>query len=91
MPIKQIRKFAELVQKGDSTISKRKQLFYKQREAVEKQIAELKANLAVLDYKCRYYTEAEKTGSTEALFQISKKDYPKNPRSIHKKFKNDRL
>ena len=54
-------------------------------------IAELKANLTVLDYKCRYYTEAEKTGSTEALFQISKKDYPKNPRSVHKKFKNDRL
>ena len=91
MPIKQIRKFAELVQKGDSTISERKQLFCKQREEVEKQIAELKANLAVLDYKCWYYTEAEKAGSTESLFQRSEKDVPKNLRSVHKKIKNGRL
>ena len=91
LPIKQIRDFVELAKKGDTTISERKRLFYTQRETVEKQIAELEANRAVLDYKCWYYETAEKIGSTETLAQLKEEDIPQNLQSIYKKIKNGRL
>ena len=91
LPIKQICEFVELTKKGDATISERKRLFYKQREEVERQIAELEANREILDYKCLYYEMAEKSGSTEKLAQLNEKDVPHNLRSVYKKIKSGRL
>lgn len=83
MPIKKIRDFVQLVQEGDKTITERKLLFYRQREEVEKRIAELKENLAVLNYKCRFYEQAEKAGTTESV--PKPKDIPQSLRFIRKK------
>lgn len=91
LPLKKIREFVNLTQKGDKTISERKHLFYKQREAVKEQIAELEANRAVLDYKCWFYETAEKAGSTDALFQLKEKDIPPSLRAVHKKIKSGRI
>ncbi|QTQ12564.1 MerR family transcriptional regulator [Treponema parvum] len=91
LSIKQIRDFIRLVQKGDTTIKERKNLFYKQREIIEKQIAELEANRSILDYKCWFYETAEKAGSIEALSRLGEKDIPGGLRSAYKKIKNGHL
>lgn len=91
LSIKQIHTFVELTKEGDKTIAERKQLFYRQREAVEKQIAELEATRAVLDYKCWYYETAEQAGSTQDLTQLKESDIPQALRSIYKKIKNGKL
>ena len=92
LSIKHIREFVDLTKKGDATITERKDIFYKQREAVEKQIAELEANRAVLDYKCWYYETAEKAGSiAAAAAQLQEENIPLALRAAYKKIKKGRL
>lgn len=66
MPIKDIRQFAQWVQEGDSSLTKRYEMFVERRQAVENQIAELQKTLALVESKCRYYAEAVEAG-TDAI------------------------
>ena len=91
LSIKQIREFAVLVRQGYKTISQRKRLFYRQREEVEKHIADLRKNLALLQYKCWFYETAEKAGTTAALSKLRQEDLPPRFRAVHKKLKDGRL
>lgn len=64
MPIKMIKDFMDLYNRGDETITARKNMFEAQREVIKKKIAELEETLAIIDYKCWYFNEAEKYGDT---------------------------
>lgn len=58
MSLKDIREYIHLTMEGDSTIDKRLQLFYKQRQLLQAQMEELQHTMDVLDYKCWYYETA---------------------------------
>ncbi len=63
MQIKSIKEFMHWCALGSRTITKRKQMFIKQRESIENEIAELEVALAMIKYKCWYYSEAERDGN----------------------------
>lgn len=60
MQIKEIKEFMQWVELGDSTISKRKEMFLKQKENIEREIQGLNKALDMIKFKCWYYDEAMK-------------------------------
>ena len=82
MSLKDIREYIHLTMEGDSTIDKRLQLFYKQRQLLQAQMEELQHTMDVLDYKCWYYETAKETGSVEALKRMSPEDLPPQFRNV---------
>lgn len=62
-----IQKFSDWTLAGDSTLKNRRELFVNQREAVERQIAELQRALEIIDYKINYYQRALDLGTEKNL------------------------
>ena len=65
MEIKDIRQFMIWCGEGDSTYQQRLELFQRRRAEVEQELARLKKTLAMIDFKCWYYTQALATGSED--------------------------
>lgn len=78
MTIKQIKRFTELCDEGDSTISQRLKIIIEQREAVEAQITELQDALDVLKYKTWLYEVALEAGTTAVHDNMPMEDIPPN-------------
>lgn len=55
MPIAVMRRYTELVRRGDQTVAERRELLVHQREAVVHQLAELTASLKAIDHKIDIY------------------------------------
>jgi DNA-binding transcriptional MerR regulator len=55
MPVKDMRRYADLARKGDHTLAERLRLFIEHRERVLARIGELQADLEVLNYKIDVY------------------------------------
>lgn len=55
MSIRDISEYISLVEQGDSTVDQRRELLYRHRAKVRRQIDELQFALAVLDYKITTY------------------------------------
>lgn len=85
MQIKDIYAFLQMTMQGEETIDARLQLFYKQREAVKKQMTELQEALDVINYKCWYYETAKALGTTEIPEKMCLKDIPEPYRAIKSK------
>lgn len=51
MPLKEIRRYIDLVLKGDDTIDERLDMFRRQREALEARMEELRHTIETVDYK----------------------------------------
>jgi len=66
MPIKEIGEFISWCMEGDSTLQKRLDMFLKQKDELEKKMAELQKYLDKIDYKIWYYTTAVEAG-TESI------------------------
>jgi len=90
MRIKDIKTFIDWVMEGDSTIDRRLDMFKTQKEAVEKQIAELQDALELLKYKCWYYETAKKAGTCEVHNKIKVEDMPEEIRVVKGKLKKIR-
>ena len=60
MPVRDMRRYAELARQGDSTIGARRRLFEQHRDRVLGRIAELEDDLKVLNYKIEIYGELER-------------------------------
>jgi DNA-binding transcriptional MerR regulator len=90
MPIKDIKTFIDWTMEGDSTIDKRLEMFKKQKEAVERQIEELKETLKLLEYKCWYYETAKKAGTCAVLNTIKMEDIPEDIRPVKENLKKVR-
>jgi DNA-binding transcriptional MerR regulator len=58
MPVADMVRYAELVRAGDETFVERHALLRDHREEVRQRIADLLTNLAVLDHKISYYSDA---------------------------------
>lgn len=65
MEIKDIRQFMVWCEAGASTYQQRLELFQRRRAEVEQELARLKKTLAMIDFKCWYYTQALATGSED--------------------------
>lgn len=65
MEIKNIRQFMAWCEEGASTYQQRLELFQQRRTEVEQELARLKKTLAMIDFKCWYYTQALATGSED--------------------------
>lgn len=91
MPIKEIRYFIEWVLEGDKTIKERLELFEKQKSIIEKQMAEIQETLDVLEYKCWYYNEALKAGTTAVPRNAKYEEVPKHLWKMKKKFEEMRI
>jgi len=76
LSIKEMRRFIELVGKGDDSLKERLELFLERRESLEKQIEEMRKTLDVLDFKVWYYTEALRKGTEEGMSDLAPEDVP---------------
>lgn len=82
MPIKEIKRYVDLYEQGDSTIEQRRELIYARRAAVEKQMEELQQTLDFITYKCWYYDTALEAGTADVPHSMPLEDMPPDIRAI---------
>lgn len=63
MPIREIKEYMDLCQKGDCTLEQRHNIILKQKDLLEKKICSLQRNLEVLKHKEEYYQKAIEAGT----------------------------
>ncbi len=61
--IREIKQYIDWCMEGDSTLCQRRDLFVRQKERVEAQIAEYQKNLEKINYKIWYYEQAVARGT----------------------------
>jgi len=71
MSIKEIKKYMDLCQEGDSSLQERLEIFLQRKKAVLKQMEELDRVMETIDHKISYYETAIKAG-TEAVHKKNK-------------------
>ena len=81
LTIPEIREFIRLAVEGDATIGQRLELFRSRREAVLRQIEEMRDTLDMLDFKCWYYETAQRMGSEDAVRSLQLEDIPEEHRT----------
>ena len=77
-----IREFIGLLKQGDSSIDARLAFFQREKECVLRRIEELKKTLSVLEFKCWYYAQAKKEGTTRRLASLKTEEFPERYRKI---------
>ena len=70
MPIKKIRRYVELAEKGDSTLNERYQLIQEQKQNILNQIEKYNMYLKEIEFKEWYYQTALKNGTEKDLNQL---------------------
>lgn len=76
LSVKEIKVFIHLAQEGDATLEQRLEIFRRRKAAVERQMAELRETLALLDYKCWYYETACRAGTEDAVRSLACSQVP---------------
>ena len=72
LSIKDIRSFIDMAMQGDeASLKKRLALFQARREAVKKQIEDMRETLELLEFKCWYYEQAVQDGTEERVGSVS--------------------
>lgn len=71
MPIKKIKEYVELAQKGDSTLQERYNLILEQKKAIQKEIQNLNMCLNEFKFKEWYYKTAIEAGTEKILSNVS--------------------
>lgn len=85
MPLKDIKTFIDWCLQGDATIQQRYDMFCERKKIVEDQMSTLQKTLDVLNFKCRYYEEALRAGTTDVHFDLKPEDLPEALRVIKAK------
>lgn len=85
LQIKDIKEFMYWCSLGSSTISKRKKMFFKQKENIQNEIKELEKALEMIEYKCWYYTEAEKDNNEKRVKNITPNMMPKDIKELYER------
>lgn len=83
LEIRDIRAFIDLTTEGSATYAARKELMEAQREKIVEQIAELQRTLALLEYKCWYYSEALACGN-EDFARDAPEHLPKEAKELYR-------
>lgn len=84
MSLKSIKEFMDWCAKGDSTLSKRYEMFAKQEETIKDKIKELENTLELIEFKKWYYSEALKDGSEKRVKSIKTEMMPKRIQELYK-------
>lgn len=84
LEIKDIKQFMQWCAQGSATYRQRRELFLKQKEAVEAEIERMNQVLDMLKFKCWYYEEAIKDGNEVRLSAKKPEDMPAEIRSVYK-------
>lgn len=89
LSIKEIRAFIEMAQRGDeSSLAERRALFQDRRDAVKKQMEEMRETLALLEFKCWYYEQAIEDGTEERVRSLSLDEIPEQYRAVKEKMQD---
>ena len=83
MEIKDIRQFMEWCAQGSSTYPQRRDMFIRQKESVEAEIARMNRVLDMLSFKCWYYEQAIKDGNEQRLSAMTPEDMPEEIRQAY--------
>ena len=83
LEIKDIKQFIEWCGQGSETYPQRRDLFIRQTEQAEAEIARMNRVLAMLKYKCWYYEQAIKDGNEERLRSLTPETMPEEIRDIY--------
>lgn len=89
LEIRDIRRFMQWCQEGSSTYGKRRELFQKRKEIVEKEILAMKKTLAMIEFKCWYYEQAMKDGSEDGINRMIPDKLPEKIQGLYD-FAHDR-
>ena len=88
LSIKDIRSFIDMAMQGDeASLKKRLALIQARREAVKKQIEDMRETLELLEFKCWYYEQAVQDGTEERVRSLSLDEIPGQYRNIKGKMK----
>ena len=71
MPIKKIKEYVELAQKGDATLTARYEMILEQKQVIQNQINDLNTCLKEFEYKEWYYETAIKAGTEKVVENIT--------------------
>ena len=71
MPIKKIKEYVDLAQKGDSTLKERYEMILKQKQVIQNQINDLNTCLKEFQYKEWYYETAIKAGTEKVVENVT--------------------
>ena len=69
MPLPQIRRYAELVLKGDGNEAERLELLREHEAKVQQQVADLQEALAIIGHKVELYAERLREGTASELWR----------------------
>lgn len=83
LEIKDIKQFMEWCSEGSRTYPQRKELFSKQKTAVENEIHRLEKVLDMLRFKCWYYEQAIKDGTEDRLNEMLPDKLPEEIQAIY--------
>ena len=86
---KDIKLFMEWCSEGSATYQRRKELFERQKEIVQKEIAKLEKVLDMLQFKCWYYDQAVKDGNEDRIQSILPDRLPEDIQKIYNRSHND--
>ena len=89
LEIKDIKLFMEWCSEGSATYQRRKELFERQKEIVQKEIAKLEKVLDMLQFKCWYYDQAVKDGNEDRIQSILPGRLPEDIQKIYNRSHND--
>lgn len=78
MPIKDIRRFLDWCQEGESTLEQRRDMFYERLDVMNRKLEELQETIDTIRYKCWYYDTAVAAGSEDAPHETALEDMPEH-------------
>lgn len=81
LSIPEIRKYMELIKKGDVTLKERLDIMVHQKEALEKQKKEIEESIACVEWKISYYEQALQDGTEKYVHEKFLKEKGLNEKS----------
>lgn len=83
MEIKDIKQFMKWCSEGSQTYPQRRELFLKQKNAVESEIKRLEKTLDMIRFKCWYYEQAINDGSEDKINEMLPDKLPEEIQKIY--------
>lgn len=83
MEIKDIKQFMKWCSGGNKTYPQRRELFLKQKKAVEAEIKRLEKTLDMIRFKCWYYEQAIKDGNEDKINEMLPDKLPEEIQPIY--------
>ena len=83
MEIKDIKQFMDWCAAGPSTYPNRRELFESRKKALEGKLRELEKDMALIQFKCRYYDQAIADGNEEHLKEMIPDNLPSDIKKLY--------